>query len=542
MKKASFNKLLEILLRPFTKHFLFLIAFFVLATSPSILLNIEFQGFALNTIFVIAHCFVLSYLVTILISLIKPDIVRKVIQGILMVVSAIYFAVNFYCLYGLGYILDNDIVMLILGSDFNEAREFASVMLPKWIIVSILGILLVFIALAVLSRKHRLNLGKKASRLALVGTGLCVAVNASTWDVWGEGPIHYISSLMKYEQAEDLTAYYTHPKLTIQDESQLPCNVVLIIGESFARSHSSLYGYDKVTNPHLSALRDSSLLFTFDSIDAPAPTTAESMRFMLSAFSKADDKPSNDKRWFEYTTIIELIQDCGYDCYWFGNQARGSKNNSANRVFAEACQHQKFLQQEGSEHFNVNLDIVLVDSSSQYVHNIKPQEHHFIIYHMMGSHFDFSMRYPKEFARFKEADYADQPADHRSTLAAFDNSIFYNDYVVDRIMSLYKDKEAIVIYLPDHGQVMYRNPQKSWYFAHGNPQDPVSYALGVEIPFFIYASPLYQQKHPETMERIKNRQAHPKAWNADDLPYFIMDLIGVTAINGQDTRDKSVLN
>jgi len=161
---------------------------------------------------------------------------------------------------------------------------------------------------------------------------------------------------------------------------------------------------------------------------------------------------------------------------------------------------------------------------------------------MMGSHFDFSMRYPKEFARFKEADYADQPADHRSTLAAFDNSIFYNDYVVDRIMSLYKDKEAIVIYLPDHGQVMYRNPQKSWYFAHGNPQDPVSYALGVEIPFFIYASPLYQQKHPETMERIKNRQAHPKAWNADDLPYFIMDLIGVTAINGQDTRDKSVLN
>jgi hypothetical protein len=44
------------------------------------------------------------------------------------------------------------------------------------------------------------------------------------------------------------------------------------------------------------------------------------------------------------------------------------------------------------------------------------------------------------------------------------------------------------------------------------------------------------------MQRIKYRQEHPKAWNSDDLPYLIMDLIGVTAIDGEEVKPKSVLN
>ena len=40
---------------------------------------------------------------------------------------------------------------------------------------------------------------------------------------------------------------------------------------------------------------------------------------------------------------------------------------------------------------------------------------------------------------------------------------------------------------------------------------------------------------------IKDRQEHPKPWNTDDLPYFIMDLIGVESINGEPVKPKSVL-
>ena len=109
-------------------------------------------------------------------------------------------------------------------------------------------------------------------------------------------------------------------------------------------------------------------------------------------------------------------------------------------------------------------------------------------------------------------------------------------------MDLFKESESIVIYLPDHGQVMFRNKKDPDYYAHGRKQDPIDYALWIDIPFFIYASPLYQERHPDMMERIKKRQEKPKSWNSDDLPYFIMDLIGVTAINGEDVANKSVLN
>ena len=132
--------------------------------------------------------------------------------------------------------------------------------------------------------------------------------------------------MTQYEVTDDLSSYFTHPKITFNDDSQqLPADVVLIIGESFSRSHSSMYGYDKETNPCLSDYRDNSLLFTFDSIDSPAPTTAESIRLMLSTYSQANEEHPDGKKWFEYTTIIELMQDCGYDTYWFGNQARGSR-------------------------------------------------------------------------------------------------------------------------------------------------------------------------------------------------------------------------
>lgn len=542
MLKTILHKLGEILQKPFREHFLFLIAFFFLATSPYFFWHpVYVQGVNIYILYLAIHCFVLSYLVTLLVSLIKPDVVRKIVQGILIALAAILFAVNFYCNFVLDFLFDSDIAMLILGTDVHETKEFASALLPKWIILSVLGFYLLFIILWLISRHHRLNLGKKASWIALGVLALFTLLSIRNWRAWEDGPLKLIEELSNIESADDLKSHYTHPDITIIDETQMPANVVLIIGESFARVHSSLYGYDKLTNPDLGAYRDSSMLFTFDDIDAPAPTTAQSLRFMLSAYAQEDETSSDKKKWFEYTTLIELMQDCGFDCYWFSNQARGNKHNSTARAFAEACNKYWFLQQEGSDRYNVTPDMVLVDSSYQFVNHLQSQGHHFIVYHMMGSHYDFSMRYPKEFAKFTEEDYLTEPQSHRTILASYDNSILYNDYVVCQIINMYKDKESIVIYIPDHGQVMYRDPKDPDYYAHGKMNNKVRYALGVEIPFMIYASPSFQQKYTEVMQRIKYRQDHPKAWNCDDLPYLIMDLIGVKDINGEDVKQKSVL-
>lgn len=543
MLKTACHKLANVLLKPFREHFLFLIAFFFLATSPYFFWHpISTWGFNIYVISLAIHCFALSYFVTLIVSIIHPTTLRKVVQGILVVLAAVLFAVNFYCNFVLDFLFDSDIAMLILGTDIHETKEFASAMLPTWIILAVLGIYLLFIILWWLSKHHQLNLGKKASWVALGLLCFCTVHTLRNWRAWDDGPLRLIEELSHIESTDNLQSHYTHPAITIVDETQKPANVVLIIGESFSRSHSSLYSYDKPTNPVMGAYRDSSLLFTFDDIDAPAPTTAQSLRFMLSTYSQADDSATNPKKWYEYTTIIELMQDCGFDCYWFSNQARGNKHNSTARAFAEACNKYWFLQQEGSDRYNVMPDMVLVDSSYQFVNQLDPHGYNFIIYHMMGSHYDFGMRYPKEFAKFSEKDYPNEPENHRTILAAYDNSILYNDYVVCKIIDLYRTNDAIIIYVPDHGQVMYRDSRYPDYYAHGKMDDKIRYALGVEIPFMIYASPSFQQKHPEVMQRIKYRQDHPKAWNTDDLPYLIMDLIGVKDVNGENVGSKSNLN
>lgn len=546
MTKKVLHKLTEVLLRPFREHFVFLVIFYLLTTGYYVVRQFDLNTMHTNlaaVILVMMHCFVLTYFLTLLIGLIRSTIIRRIIQIILLTIATLDFGINFYCLFHLKYFLDADLLQLILGTDINEAKEFASAMVPTWIVLSLSILLLLLIGLGWLSCKHNLNLGKKASLIALVLTAIALALHLYVMQIWKDGPINRFSELLEYDMPNQLNAYYSHPNISFNNQQQdMPANVVLIIGESFARSHSSLYDYDKPTNPCLSELRDNSLLFAFDSINSPAPTTAESIQYMLSTYSHRDDN-NTSKKWYEFASIIEALQECGYECSWFGNQARRSIKNGTARLYAEACNRQFFLQQEGSDSFNDRYDNVLIDSSFQYINQPNQQHsHRFIIYHMMGSHFDFKMRYPSEYNHFKEDDYALEPIGHRTILATYDNSILYNDYIVSQIMNLFHDKDAVVIYVPDHGQVMYRNQNRPDYYAHGFSKDPISYVLGVEIPLIIYASPVFQKQHPDLMLLINSRQEHPKTWNSDDLPYLILDLIGAKTINGEDIHPKSLLN
>ncbi len=544
---AITKKLIDLLLKPFREHFLFLISFFVLATSSCALLQFFSLRRYFNAILVLNHCFVLSYLVALIIGLIQPKLIRKIVQIVILVISALDFACNIYCIFELGYLFDSDFAMLILNTDLHESKEFATTLIPNWMIFTVLSIYLIFLILWVLSHRHNLNLGKHLSKVALCIMCLCVIENVYSWPVWQEGPIKRISELPEYEAPRDLESYYTHPRLTFKEHNIIPNNIILIIGESFTRCHSSLYGYEKETNPQLKEYKNRFLLFTFDSVNSPASMTTPSIKFMMSTYAKHNEG-EKDKKWYEFTSIIELMQISGYNCCWYSNQGRGSKSNSPSRAFAESCDMYSFLQNEGAESSVIvtdkKFDMVLVDSSYVYASHIIPEQHHFIIYHMMGSHFDYRKRYPKEFSKFTENDYPDHPQHHRNTLAAYDNSILYNDYVVSQIINLYKDKEAVIIYLPDHGQVMYRDPNMPDHYVHGKTEDKdsESFALGVEIPMIVFTSSLFQERHPDTMERIKYRQDNPKSWNSDDLPYFIMDLIGVKEINGENIQSKSIIN
>ena len=310
----------------------------------------------------------------------------------------------------------------------------------------------------------------------------------------------------------------------------------MIIGESFSRSHSSLYGYEKQTNPRLGTLKNESLLFTFDSIRSADLRTSESISLMMGLCNKAD-RDNNDKKWYEYTTLIELMINSGYDTYWYSNQDRLGVYNGVARILAQSCNHVNFIRDGESMSRNA-FDYELVDSSSQVISHMD-SNFHFVVYHLMGSHFDYRMRYPEEYDLFSEKNYPGRLNNQRDVLAAYDNSILYNDFVVEQIINLFSDKDAVVVYVPDHGQDMFESAPD--YFMHAKHNDPVSCFWGARIPFMVYASPSYIEHHPDMVRRMQERQNHPKSWDTEDLPYFIMDLIGAQTINGVAVKTRSVL-
>ena len=539
MSNHSFKKLSTILLKPFKEHLLFLIAIFVFATSIYFIRFIKYGNYYYS-LHLLCHCFLISYIITLIVSLVKNNFLRKTLQCIIILLSAFLFAANNYCFFEIGTLLDADYTMLALDTNTSEAKEFLSSLVPLRFVISLIAIYVLFIVLWAISKRHPIKLGHKSSLFAIGLLCICAIKNIPGWgwDIWKDGPIGKLtelySSLREYSIPNESEINLLSPTIIFADNQQIPANVILIIGESFARYHCSLYGYEKNTNPCLFELKNSSLLYSLDSIDSPASTTALALKYALSTFGK--DSESQETKWYEYPTIIDIMKACGFNCYWFSNQPQNGQNNNIGRFYSYKCKKHWFLQQKGI----LSGDKVLVDSSDVLISTLGKESHNFITYHMLGSHFEYEKRYPREFAKFKVSDYASYPENQRSWLSYYDNSILYNDYVVEQIINLYKNAESIIVYLPDHGQDIYRSSPD--YCAHGKINDPVSYAYGVEIPFMIYASPLYQEKHPETMQRIKYRQEHPKAWNSDDLPYLIMDLIGVKDINGESVKPKSVLN
>lgn len=484
------------------------------------------------------HCFLLAYIVTLLVGLIKNKAIRSVVQYMVVFLAAVLFALNVYCLVEFQGLLDVDYLMLILNTNVNEAREFLTSVLRKSILFSVGGVFLFFYVLWLLSRHYHLGIESKWCIPVLFLLVVLLVVNPKYWKIWRDGPVFHISYLLysipKYQIPDDLDlGNNTNPDITFNVEYERPANMILIIGESFSRSHSSLYGYNMPTNPRLGALKDSTMLFTFDSIEASDGRTSKALQLMLGLCTRID-LLNEDKKWYEYTTLIEVMHESGYDSYWYSNQERTGMYNAAGRVLAQSCNHVSFSSNKGYSIF----DEALVDSSYQTVHQMD-SGYYFVIYHLMGSHFDYSSRYPKKFEFFSENDYTNREKDQRKIVATYDNSILYNDYVVEQIINLFRHKEAVIVYLPDHGQDMFESSPD--YFMHGKHNDPVSWSWGLRIPFMVYASPLYQKHYPDVIKRFQERQNHPKPWNSEDLPYFIMDLIGLQTINGEAVKSRSVL-
>lgn len=158
---------------------------------------------------------------------------------------------------------------------------------------------------------------------------------------------------------------------------------------------------------------------------------------------------------------------------------------------------------------------------------------YFYTVHLMGTHEPFYYKYPKDFDKFTAADEEGGPEKWRKVKTQYDNAVLYNDYVMDEIIRRFTDKDAVVIYISDHGEEVYDGRD---FFGHSREDEGSRHMI--EVPFVVWGSAEFCKKRPAMWDNITKASHNP--FRTDNLIHVILDLMSIQ-LNSYDAA-KSVIN
>ena len=526
-KYLIFNAI-SFLTKPITSQPAFFILLFILLGVPDIY-SILVQHSLLplfKTSFAFFSCYILALPVVFL-----KERSRQFYKIVLLVFAGLFFFVDIYLLllYNETFgTITKDAIAAVLATNPGEAVEYIYTYftIGNMLIISVFlsAVLILFNYL----RKLRIKWNNIAKCAVLVL--LLFSVFKFLSEIEKIKNTNFVYLITK--ECPDLREYRQNPSVTGNESVE---NIVLLIGESFSNFHSSLYGYEKKTNPLLGKLESDSALFVYENTTSACVTTIPAMKSIMMSYT---DSMSDSIEWYRCITLIEVMQKIHYKTYWFSNQSKtGIYDNEVGR-FADLCDEQTFVGDKHSGMSRNNKDEELIPFVEECLSDSAQSK--FIVVQMMGSHSTFNMRYPESYGVFDNEDYnMTHPGlsrENKQMLAEYDNSILYNDYVVNELLHRFVNEDAIVFYLSDHGIDVFNSSND--YVGHAKTDNAISVNAAKQIPFMVYTSPIFREKHPELQLRIENAVDRP--YRTDSIMYTIMDVAGVETVNGISYKHKSL--
>lgn len=163
-----------------------------------------------------------------------------------------------------------------------------------------------------------------------------------------------------------------------------------------------------------------------------------------------------------------------------------------------------------------------------------PHDKNFYVIHLYGTHEVFKNRYTEEFAKFTTAD-ENKPTEQGNQITAeYDNSVLYNDFVVDEIIKRFEDKDALIIYISDHGEEVFDNERE---FAGHSLEDKGNRSM-IEIPCIVWASETFRANNSDKISALSKSLENP--YRTDLIIHAVLDLMGIQTESFDAT--KSILN
>lgn len=300
--------------------------------------------------------------------------------------------------------------------------------------------------------------------------------------------------------------------------------IILVIGESYNKHHTPLYEPSyKNTTPNLCALRDSGNLVVYIDVVAPFNHTNAVLHTMFSMCTVEDWH-----NWMNYPLFPVLFRKAGYNVVFLSNQFAAQYDDVWNQ-FNGGIFNKKELSELQYTYHNRQVypfdGELLEELPSDSILDSVP---HLILFHLIGQHVNYKDRCPDSCRVFTANDYQVAYSDNeKQMIADYDNSLRYNDIVIHNLVDKIKDKDAVIIYMADHGEECYdwRN-QYMRTEEEDMPREAAKYQF--EVPFFVYLSPLYQQNHPEHCNSI--RKAASKPLYNTDVASILLHLAGIQSV------------
>jgi heptose-I-phosphate ethanolaminephosphotransferase len=252
---------------------------------------------------------------------------------------------------------------------------------------------------------------------------------------------------------------------------------VLVLGESTTRKRLSLYGYSRNTTPYIKSLKND--LLVYEDVISSNAYTIGSLRNSLTLNGLQDE---ND------FSIIQLMNKAGFKTFWLSNQRPIGKYESLVTKIASASDN--YLIKNTAIDGNITpFDQVLIPHFKEALKDKAALK--FIVIHPLGTHMDYTHRYPESFNLFSGLSTSNFDNARAHELSnAYDNAVLYHDFLLkqlhEELMTL--KEPAYMLYLSDHGEEVFNDIN----FAGHLDDNPTSSMY--EIPFFLWMNASFKKE------------------------------------------------
>ncbi len=556
------GRILALGLRPIRTNAAFFVSMYALGVVVEWLTLVRAPGIRLYGNLYL-ELFLDLYVVCVVLTLLPEGIrrwVRRLLYGVLYAVAV----VDVYCFWKFGSTLTPTMLLLVGETNSREAGEFLRQYLSPEVVFSPVGSVLLLAALHAVGAWKQKWIRAKAEPffdrlspgLGLLVIGLFVwscfssyANKKATAKIYANRNIGDVEhTLTEPGHAVFYTPLYrlvfsiyanslaakqiarlikTSENIEVDGCSFRSPHIVLIIGESYGKHHSQQYGYFMPTTPRQTAREKTGLLVKFSDVVSPYNLTSFVFKnvFSMHVIGQRGE-------WCDYPLFTEVFRKAGYHVSFLTNQFLPKAKEAVYDFSGGFFLNNPKLSAEQFDTRNTELhrfDEGLLEDYDRLKGRLG--KHNLTIFHLIGQHVGYKLRFPRDRAKFSAADYEKRrpelTARQRKMLSYYDNACLYNDSVVDEICRRFEKEDAVVIYMPDHGEECYEGTRGIVCRNHSAVVDYDLAKYEFEIPFWIYCTHTYAVRHPEIYHEII--QARNRRLMTDALPHMLLYLAGISA-------------